>query len=108
MQFLQAIGNLYGFPPAGQKFSIEFDKVIFECGYLTVNSMTSGEPNCDGKLTLTINGVTQNFDKFIWTTTDSLITGIIFTTFFGGSDSSWATPVATSTYYKKFQLSKEG
>ena len=31
---IQAIGNLYGFPPAGQNFSIEFDKVIFECGYL--------------------------------------------------------------------------
>lgn len=76
--------------------------------YLTVNSMESGKPNRDGKLTLTINGVTRNFDKFIWTTTGSLITGIIFTTFFGGSDSSWATPVATSTYYKNFQLSKVG
>jgi hypothetical protein len=30
---IQAIGNLYGFPPAGQNFSKEFDKVIHECGY---------------------------------------------------------------------------
>lgn len=30
---IQAIGNLYGFPPAGQNFSKEFDKIIFECGY---------------------------------------------------------------------------
>ena len=30
---IQAIGNLYGFPPAGQNFSKEFDKVIQECGY---------------------------------------------------------------------------
>ena len=29
----QAVGNLYGFPPAGQNFSIEFDKVLKECGY---------------------------------------------------------------------------
>ena len=29
----QAVGNLYGFPPAGQNFSIEFDKCILECGY---------------------------------------------------------------------------
>ena len=29
----QAVGNLYGFPPAGQNFSIEFDICIFECGY---------------------------------------------------------------------------
>ena len=30
---IQAVGNLYGFPPAGQNFSKEFDKVIHECGY---------------------------------------------------------------------------
>ena len=30
---MQAIGNLYGFPPAGQNFSIEFDKCVTECGY---------------------------------------------------------------------------
>ena len=30
---IQAIGNLYGFPPAGQNFSIEFDKCLTECGY---------------------------------------------------------------------------
>ena len=27
------IGNLYGFPPAGQNFSIEFDKCVMECGF---------------------------------------------------------------------------
>ena len=31
---IQAIGNLYGFPPAGQNFSIEFDKCVSECGYI--------------------------------------------------------------------------
>lgn len=30
---IQAIGNLYGFPPAGQNFSKEFDKCVNECGY---------------------------------------------------------------------------
>ena len=30
---IQAVGNLYGFPPAGQNFFKEFDKVIHECGY---------------------------------------------------------------------------
>ena len=29
----QAIGNLYGFPPAGKNFSKEFDKCVRECGY---------------------------------------------------------------------------
>ena len=31
---IQAVGNLYGFPPAGQNFSKEFDKCRLECGYL--------------------------------------------------------------------------
>ena len=32
---IQAEGNLYGFPPAGQNFSLEFNRVLEECGYLT-------------------------------------------------------------------------
>ena len=30
---VQAVGNLFGFPPAGQNFSIEFDKCLAEAGY---------------------------------------------------------------------------
>ena len=30
---IQAVGNLYGFPPAGQNFSKEFDKCLREAGY---------------------------------------------------------------------------
>ena len=30
---IQAVGNLYGFPAAGQNFSIEFDKCVREMGY---------------------------------------------------------------------------
>ena len=30
---IQAVGNLYGFPPAGQNISIEFDKCVTEMGY---------------------------------------------------------------------------
>lgn len=30
---IQAVGNLYGFPPAGQNFSKEFDKCVHECNY---------------------------------------------------------------------------
>ena len=28
---IEAFGNLYGFPPAGQNFSIQFDKCVMEC-----------------------------------------------------------------------------
>lgn len=30
---MSAKGNIYGTPPAGQNFSKEFDKCVFECGY---------------------------------------------------------------------------
>jgi hypothetical protein len=30
---IRAVGNLYGFPPAGQNFSKEFDKFVTQCGY---------------------------------------------------------------------------
>ena len=30
---IQAVGNLYGFPPAGQSSSKEFDKCVTKCGY---------------------------------------------------------------------------
>ncbi|KIJ18898.1 polysaccharide lyase family 14 protein [Paxillus involutus ATCC 200175] len=36
--------------------------------------------------------------------TDVDIGGIFFSTFFGGSDSSWATPQTVHTYYRNFQL----
>ena len=30
---MKAVGNLYGFPPAGHNFSVEFDKCVEECGF---------------------------------------------------------------------------
>ena len=73
---------------------------------LTANTITGGLANADGFLNLTINSVSQTFDKFIYTTTASAINGITFTTFFGGSDVSWATLVATSSYFKNVFVKK--
>lgn len=69
---------------------------------LTLNSV--GDAN--GKLVLTINDTTQQFDKFKWTITDSIINGITFDTFFGCSSPDWATPKDTCIYYKNFILEK--
>ena len=73
---------------------------------LSANTVTSGSANPDGYLELTINGVTESFSKMIWTSVGSRISGTLFTTFFGGADSSWATLVYTSTYYKNIVLEK--
>lgn len=74
--------------------------------FISLNSVTSGGAIPDGFLNLTINNVTESFGKLIWTTSKSTITGIIFTTFFGGSDTTWATIVDTSTYFKNVKLHK--
>lgn len=34
-QVIEAVGNIYGAPPAGQNFSLEFDRCMKECGYST-------------------------------------------------------------------------
>ena len=73
---------------------------------LTANTATSGIADANGYLNLTINNVSKSFDKLIFTTGASAITGITFTTFFGGSDESWATLMPTSTYFKNVILQK--
>ncbi|KAF7288658.1 hypothetical protein HMN09_01371700 [Mycena chlorophos] len=46
----------------------------------------------------------QQPDMQIRTTTNLSINGMYFSTFFGGSDSSWATPNTTHTYFRNIQL----
>ena len=38
---IQAVSNLYGFPPAGQNFSIEFDKCVMEWDMLIRHGISS-------------------------------------------------------------------
>lgn len=59
----------------------------------------------DGLLKVTINDVTQTFNKLIWRTNPNVqITSLIFATFFGGSTAKYSTPVDTWTYFKNIQI----
>jgi hypothetical protein len=73
---------------------------------LTLNTFNSdGSPKADGKLLLKVNGISQEFNNFIWATDKSiLIRGITTDTFFGGGDNSFATPKDTYIYFKDFIL----
>ena len=74
--------------------------------YIKLNTFTGNQPNEDGIIQLTIDNITQRFDKMIWTTdTTHQINGIMMDSFFGGSDDSWATPVTTYIYFRKFVIS---
>lgn len=70
-----------------------------------MNSFSNNLPNKDGVVRLTINNTTKTFSKVILSKyPDTKITGILGSTFFGGSDSSWATPKDTFTELTNCQV----
>jgi hypothetical protein len=72
-----------------------------------VNTLDSKKkPVADGKLALTINGVTKSYDRMIWRTDPAVrISGICGASFFGGSNISWATPINTYVVHKDLKVS---
>ena len=69
---------------------------------ITLNE--SGKRN--GKLQFLFNGQQViYFDKMVWGDGSVPFVGLDFTTFFGGSDLSWATPITQYTYFKSFSIS---
>jgi len=74
---------------------------------LKTNTFTNNIPNYDGELEITINNITQNFNKLLWRTDPEYnINAIIFETFFGGSQPKYSTPNDTWSYFKNIQLQK--
>lgn len=60
----------------------------------------------NGAISLYFNGIKalEKEGLQIRATKDINIGGLYFSTFFGGDDDSWATPVETHTYYRNFKL----
>ena len=74
---------------------------------LRLNNVKDNIPIQDGLLQVTINNITQAFDKIIWRTDNNhFINTIIFETFFGGSSPKTVTPHDTWTYFKNVQVQK--
>jgi hypothetical protein len=61
----------------------------------------------DGELEISINNITQKFDKLIWRTDNNYkINAIIFETFFGGSTIETSTPNDTWSYFKNVKIQR--
>jgi hypothetical protein len=74
---------------------------------LKVNSIEDKIPKMDGELEISINNITQKFNKLIWRISDDyLISAILFETFFGGSTIKTATPNDTWTYFRNVTIQK--
>jgi hypothetical protein len=60
----------------------------------------------DGAFAVWLDGkLAMNFSQMFWRAqSDMSFVGIDFQTFFGGGDSSWATPTEQFTYYRNFKL----
>eukprot|EP00958_Prasinococcus_capsulatus_P026228 scaffold4720_cov382-Prasinococcus_capsulatus_cf.AAC.3 len=74
---------------------------------LALNSVDeSGEPVKDGRATVWVDGKKIFEDNTLVFRTDPnlRIDGIMFSTYFGGDEPDWATPVETYTYYANFTL----
>lgn len=64
-----------------------------------------GRPGQEGSVTLTVNGSTKS-TSLKWRTSSAVqISGLLFTTFFGGSDSSYAPKSTQTLSYKNFWIS---
>lgn len=61
----------------------------------------------DGYIGITVNNVTKEFNKMMWTVNALPINGIMAHTFFGGQDISWSTPLAQYAYFKDFSVSRQ-
>lgn len=73
---------------------------------MKLNTFDGDRPNFDGILAVCINGVECLFDKLVYVDQQANIEGIMFSTFFGGSDASWATPHDTFIYFRDFKVTK--
>ena len=106
-----SIPNLVRDPTDGDSLwrgIVNFNKGSWNSVHLIVspNTVTNGSPDANGYLNLTINSVSRSFSKLIYTSVTTPINGMTFTTFFGGTDSSWASPGFTSSYFKNVILEK--
>ncbi|OWA54690.1 hypothetical protein BV898_19089 [Hypsibius exemplaris] len=77
--------------------------------FIKLNSIQNGRPIADGILKLIINGKPAvDFSKMIWRSrADVQIEGVMFQTFFGGNDVSYAPTKDTFIAFKSFSLTEQ-
>jgi len=77
--------------------------------FMRLNTFKDNKPVANGQIQLEINGkVAVDFDKLVWTNRkDIQIEGIMFQSFFGGNDVSWAPSVDQSIAFKDFLLTEQ-
>ncbi|KAI7869603.1 uncharacterized protein EV154DRAFT_530699 [Mucor mucedo] len=92
----------YGFSLGRNKFQFKTGKWTSVRQVLTLN--TAGKKN--GKLNVYVNGklVIQEKNLVFRTSSSGRVVGIMFHTFFGGSDSTWKSPKSQYSYFKNFYL----
>lgn len=70
--------------------------------YIKLNSIG----NADGIMQFEVNNKTLTYNNMVWRTDPNmLINGLIMSSFFGGSDASWATPVDQVIHFTNFAIS---
>ncbi|KAI5122233.1 hypothetical protein M0805_007100 [Coniferiporia weirii] len=95
--------NDYGFSFGRGKYTFSAGKWQNVAVYSKMNDPPSAS---NGEIALYFNGeqIFSFTDIKFRTSTDVTAGGMYFSTFFGGSDSSWATPKTVHTYFRNFQM----
>lgn len=80
----------------------------YVCIRIKLNSFDSnGNPNQNGIVEVKINDARYRFSKLVWrTNSETSLSAIMFSTFFGGSTSKYATPIDTWTYFRNMRIQK--
>jgi hypothetical protein len=69
--------------------------------YIKMNTFSGSSANQDGYLHISINDGYRSFEKMVWGATSPLnVSGLLFQSFFGGSDTTWATPTDQGLWIK--------
>jgi hypothetical protein len=68
---------------------------------IKMNTFTGSSSNQDGHLRVSINDGYRSFENMVWSSTSPVnVSGLLFQSFFGGSDNSWATPTDQGIWIK--------
>lgn len=72
---------------------------------ITVVVVMSTPNATDGVISVTVNEVTRTVNDVLWRTSPQIkVSTVVFATFFGGNDASWAAPAPTYALFRNFRF----
>lgn len=69
--------------------------------FAKMNTFDGNSPNADGWIHLSVNSDYRSFENIVWSSSPGMsISGVLFQSFFGGGDASWASTKDQNIFIK--------